>query len=263
MKDNSKKSTFYFWAGHFIIFGKITGNTEHRHHAVQVIFNREGLFELQSEGSTLLCGGVIIGSDHPHQLLSSNDSQVHMLIDNETTVAGILKDKYLQGETVNVMDAELLQKLRDCIGFSGNVPGTCQDADQVYRKLTSELGASPGEKKGDFDPRIQDTINHINKSISKRITIPDLARRACLSESRLTHLFTEQIGIPISRYILWARLMTAVQHVLAGESITDAAYSAGFSDSAHLSRTYRQMYGITLASVFKNSRFIQVISCLD
>ena len=36
-------------------------------------------------------------------------------------------------------------------------------------------------------------------------------------------------------------------------SFTEAAYTAGFSDSAHLSRTFRQMFGLSLIDVFKNS----------
>jgi AraC-like DNA-binding protein len=77
----------------------------------------------------------------------------------------------------------------------------------------------------------------------------------------LIHLFTEQIGIPLRRYVLWLRLMTAVQFAVQGESLTEAAHRAGFSDSAHLCRTFRRMYGITLSGLVKNSQFVQVISC--
>jgi len=55
--------------------------------------------------------------------------------------------------------------------------------------------------------------------------------------------------------------MTAVQFAVQGESLTEAAHNAFFSDSAHLSRTFRRMYGITLSGILKNSRFVQVIFC--
>lgn len=63
------------------------------------------------------------------------------------------------------------------------------------------------------------------------------------------HLFKEQVGIPIRRYILWTRLQVSVQHVLQGETLTQAAHSAGFADSAHFSRTFSDMFGIRPSDV--------------
>jgi AraC-like DNA-binding protein len=65
-----------------------------------------------------------------------------------------------------------------------------------------------------------------------------------LSASRLTHLFTSQVGIPLRRYVLWSRLRIAISRVQAGDDLTDAAHGAGFADSAHLTRTTRDMFGL-------------------
>jgi AraC-like DNA-binding protein len=40
-----------------------------------------------------------------------------------------------------------------------------------------------------------------------------------------------------------------VEAFAAGESLTTAAYRAGFADSAHLSRTFRRMYGMSAATL--------------
>ena len=65
-----------------------------------------------------------------------------------------------------------------------------------------------------------------------------------LSASRLTHLFTEQVGIPLRRYVLWSRLRIAITRVQAGDDLTGAAHGAGFADSTHLTRTTRDIFGL-------------------
>ena len=49
--------------------------------------------------------------------------------------------------------------------------------------------------------------------------------------------------------MLWLRLERAVAVFAAGGSLTDAAHAAGFADSAHLSRTFRRMFGLAPSSL--------------
>ncbi len=44
--------------------------------------------------------------------------------------------------------------------------------------------------------------------------------------------------------MLWARIKRAVRATQRGANATEAALDAGFSDSAHLSRTFRAMFGL-------------------
>ena len=76
-------------------------------------------------------------------------------------------------------------------------------------------------------------------------SVEDLTRIAHLSESRLQHLFRDQVGVPIRRYLLWHRYLTALSLLADGASVTRAAHAAGFADSAHLTRTAVRMNGFT------------------
>lgn len=67
---------------------------------------------------------------------------------------------------------------------------------------------------------------------------------AGLSRSRLRHLFVAQTEVPFRRHRVQRKLDTAISLAASGLSLTDAAHEAGFSDSAHLSRAFRDMYGI-------------------
>ena len=70
-----------------------------------------------------------------------------------------------------------------------------------------------------------------------------LAQRASLSPSRFAHLFREQVGLPVRNYLLWRRLVYALSRLQQGQSITTAAYESGFSDGAHLCRSFRNVFG--------------------
>ena len=88
-------------------------------------------------------------------------------------------------------------------------------------------------------------LEHLRKTPSPPPSIGDLARIAYLSESRLQHVFREQVGVPIRRYLLWHRYLTALSLLADGFPVTDAAHAAGFADGAHLSRTAVRMNGYT------------------
>ncbi|GAB2680130.1 AraC family transcriptional regulator [Nocardia goodfellowii] len=73
----------------------------------------------------------------------------------------------------------------------------------------------------------------------------ELAARVGISGSRLSHVFTAQVGLPYAAWRRWTRLHQAFEVVRAGGSLTEAAHTSGFADSAHLTRTCRELIGIT------------------
>jgi AraC-like DNA-binding protein len=101
-----------------------------------------------------------------------------------------------------------------------------------------------------FDDRVIQTLHNIRKTLLANISIGDYAARVHLSESRLKKLFKEQIGIPITKYRIQYRLIVATAYLAAGYCITDAAFKAGFSSSAHFSTCYSDMVGIQPSTSF-------------
>jgi AraC-like DNA-binding protein len=78
-----------------------------------------------------------------------------------------------------------------------------------------------------------------------------------LSPSRFMHVFTESVGVPVRPYILWLRLQRAACDLMTGTSVTSAAHNAGFSDAAHLTRTFRRMLGTTPTDLALRKRLSQ------
>lgn len=93
--------------------------------------------------------------------------------------------------------------------------------------------------------RLQRALLRVDAQLEGKISAADLAHQAQVSQSHLHRLFNARLGLSVRRMVLWRRLRRALCLVFEGHSLTQAAHAAGFADSAHLSRTLRDMFGIS------------------
>ncbi len=72
---------------------------------------------------------------------------------------------------------------------------------------------------------------------------------------RYLHMLFSERGMTVSDYIWRARLLHCRQELemQAGKTITDVAFSWGFSSSSHFSRVFRKYFGIVPSAVHKNT----------
>lgn len=111
--------------------------------------------------------------------------------------------------------------------------------DAVVERLAD---GAPRRRK--IDARIRRVATILKREFAAPPRLSVLARAVGLSEGRLTHLFTQEMGLPLRQYVLWLRVRDVVYSLGVGRSLTQAAHDAGFSDSPHLSRTFRAMFGV-------------------
>lgn len=75
------------------------------------------------------------------------------------------------------------------------------------------------------------------------ITVEQAAAYAGVSRSHLFRLFRQAYGMAPQEYLCQQRLQHAARLLKDGATVTEAAYSSGFSDLPHFSRRFRQEYG--------------------
>jgi AraC-like DNA-binding protein len=92
-----------------------------------------------------------------------------------------------------------------------------------------------------LDARIETVLKLLDGNPS--LTIGELAGAVALSSDRLTHLFTERMGIDLRRYRMSLKFSRAAALYRPEMSMTEVAQGAGFSDSPHFSRTMKDLYG--------------------
>lgn len=90
-------------------------------------------------------------------------------------------------------------------------------------------------------------------------TLSEVAGRMHLSYDRASHAITSTIGLSLQSYQCWRKMAQVWRPLLSEDSLTEAAQSGGFSDSAHLARTWKQKLG-TPPSYIRGQGRVRVIS---
>lgn len=78
-----------------------------------------------------------------------------------------------------------------------------------------------------------------------RLSQLELARRLQTERTNALRLFKRVTGLTFRRFKQWSALQHAARQINAGELVRNAAFDAGFADTAHLTRTFRMCFGLT------------------
>lgn len=109
-----------------------------------------------------------------------------------------------------------------------------------------------------MDQRLPAVLSSLADDYQRPVKVQQLAEQACLSVSRLQHLFKEQIGISLSRYRQWLALRMSFQIMAEQAQPLAAALEAGFSDQAHFSKLFKRTFGYTPKQLIKRQGQTQI-----
>ena len=229
---------------------------EHSHPVIQLVFAVRGIFRSKNDsGDWVAKKGLLIAPNCPHECDASNISIISIQIDPESSLGEWILSNHLKDRlTIDYPSKDIVSI--DVNRFSDHLAN--EDWPAIREMIETAFGFRRTTPLLHKDKRIQDVVEFISKNIGQKINSETLAEVACLSESRLLHLFKEEMGLPIRNYILWLRLQIVIELILEGHSLTTASYQAGFSDQAHMTRTFCNMIGVPPSLISKNSKFVQV-----
>lgn len=231
--------------------------TMHALHNYKIYIAVYGEFDLHLTGGRIFrsCTAVIIAPDRPHRIMSRGIVCATFYLVPETAMGRRLS-RFLRGKEVSAPPskvlAALLSPLRNYLEHGCSV----EEANNVSNYLFNYL-MPDGKRDVMLDGRIRRALEHLDSRMGYCVRITEVAHEVALSHSRLEHLFKEQVGIPISRYRLWSRTRAALTLMAAKMPLTHVALEVGFSDSAHFSRTFRQMIGISPSTLLRTTRLYQ------
>jgi transcriptional regulator GlxA family with amidase domain len=82
----------------------------------------------------------------------------------------------------------------------------------------------------------------------EQVPVAELASMSGLTESHLIRAFHRDFGLPPHAYHMRLRLAAASELLSSGVSVSNTAYECGFADQSHLSRKFKEVYGLTPAA---------------
>jgi AraC-like DNA-binding protein/mannose-6-phosphate isomerase-like protein (cupin superfamily) len=99
---------------------------------------------------------------------------------------------------------------------------------------------------------VGERISFINENLNKKIHIEDISKKLSLSESRLAHLFKQETGMSILRFINKKRLILAKELIRSGEHLNVVYGLCGFQDNTSFFRAFKKEYNITPRNYYLN-----------
>lgn len=245
---DNPQGTLFLWPDHWQVVGRLMPNRPHRHISASLLVGLDQAFQLQVGGHWRRTRAAIVSPD------------VIQALDPGPTSMWIAQMD---------PDSRHWRSLRHLIGDSGSVdlnlerldvPASQErDCGAVERCLEGLL-TNVGRPAEPLDERVSQICGILRKELPEKLDVSLLAGYVGLSSSRLSHLFRQQTGVPLRRFLLHLKMNRALAFWEPGISVSRLATEAGFYDQPHLVRTARDMFD-ALPSEYVTAGWFRVCRC--
>lgn len=234
--------------GASVWIGRSAGQAKpHAHHAIQISIALDGEFDLREAGvratDSHACA-ALVPPDLRHQFDGLGATVAQVFVEPESRFGRALLARFAADRITALEDGDA-RALRSALlppYASGAADGELAEA--ALRAVAEVAGAVVAKP---IDKRVLTVIDWLRARPDANLSLAQAAALAHLSPSRFRHVFVAETGTTYRAWLLWLRLNAAVQSAMAGRTWTEAAHSAGFADSSHLTRSFRRTFGVVPA----------------
>jgi AraC-like DNA-binding protein len=240
---------FHFEKNFGVFVGKITANEFHKHYAMQISVSSKAEMKLTIQGEQEKTGKAFyISSKTNHKLLSA-ENQLTILINPLSSLGHHL---YLNfGNTQqDSLPNDITNRLTDCLLLFEKDGIDFNEFCQLITEILNQYKCSCEKEHHSNDERIIKALEFMDANFDRVCSLEEIAERCYLSPSRFLHLFKEKTKLNFRRYQLWNKLVMSLPYLLTN-SITHTAYTFGFTDSSHYTRTFKETFGVNPSFLFQ------------
>lgn len=211
--------------------GPLVATRLHAHHAAQIVVAPSGLDVEDGRGGRIRARAFVIPPRVPH----GHGACAH------AAVLFLDGDEPASRELARSVGPRCERWARDTLDVSVPEDPTPEQARALIASLLAVVDAR--QAVGPRHPAARRMCAYLDAA--GPVELASLSYEAGLSPRQMRHTFARDIGLSMRAYLRWKRLRRAIAAVEAGASLTAAAALAGFADSAHLSRVFREQFGMT------------------
>jgi AraC-like DNA-binding protein len=253
-------SFYYIWKEFSAVFYSSNLTPLHSHNTIQLVLDIQSNFRFRLEnGSWNNYKSLVIRENIIHQIDTNKSVQLIIYLDPESSVSKTIKSLVPPGKDIFVPDLNIYHWIKS--EELENVmlhpePGAMKIlVNKILYGVCLKIVSKPYDKRISM---VEQCIAHVDP---RTISIGMLAKKVCLSESRLRSLFKKETGIPIHHYILCNKIRFATNHLMAGNTVSDAAFEGGFADSSHFHKMMVKLFGSTPSDFIQNNRQKRYLLC--
>ena len=244
MTSTDWTGTLAFGPWWLLYCGPIGPTDLHAHHAFQIVVHGGTPCMADGAGEPINGPIAIVEPDRHHAVQTQREHAVVVFVEPESYAGMNLRHR---GPPAVLGQANPVSEV---IGES--TPDNWSRADEAVRRVLAMAGVTEPAAPLRWwrHPAVDEALLRLPDLLDDgRVDVAQLAATIGVSTSRLSHVFTTEVGIPLRSYGRWLRLVRATERLAEGASITEAAHEARFADGAHFSRVFKEMFGLTPSEV--------------
>lgn len=251
------------WAGSLFLgdgwalySGVVGATTPHAHHAFQLAQATEGhlAFRGAEDAADVPCQVALIGPSIVHAIGEGAARAVMAYVDPDTLVGRRLRAMV----PARARARDWRDAAAPLLGCDASPPREWTAAQDRVRLSTAALGADVAPARVTHPALGRARAWLVAHLQDEGLSLDAVATAVGLSGDRLSHLLNDELGIGLRPLVLWLRLQVAAREIALNEGppMSRAAAAAGFADAAHMTRTFRRMFGVAPTEVVGTVRWV-------
>lgn len=132
--------------------------------------------------------------------------------------------------------------------------GELFEAYSRFYRLLGTITEKLAPSEVGFNKTLQSALEYITSNFDKPFSVTELARRCCVSESTLYHLFKSELGETPVGFLNSVRINVAIEYLEnTTQSVSTVSRKVGFNSENHFRRVFSELVGVTPLKYRKRS----------